>query len=1617
MIATALHDISVLHALAGRMRVHLPNWSGQRPRHIERRLRQLPGVKHVEANPLTHNVLIGFDQQQVSQDALLTRLRTLRLELPAEPPEHDESLPPVLRERNSNGVQRARIAVRGIDRDPHFGRRVIEELEKHPHVHAHLIPLTGHVLVEWEPGAPPLAQLVAELAELELPPLPNEERPAHPLDPAPLTHAVVRTSGAVVGLAIIAVRRLTRTPAAPRVLKTATTTSAVIGLLRSFPTLRHGLRHLLGPNLADATFSAATIVSLTAARSPLGLAVMGIEGFVLLRQVLSQRSSWQRYEQHHGIAPEVCPGEAIRLEAGDRVPVRARVLEGTGTALNRDGLPIPVRPEGKLYSGAQLAGGPFVVELEGGPNFTPRDRPTPSASAIESRYLQYLGPASLAYAGLVGLMTRSFAATFNALLLVNPRTALGGTEAANLDAATRVNRAGVVVVGSRPDRVVQRPDLLLIDGTRVLTNGLELSRVLSLREKHAGTELLEIAAGVSAAAGSPWGRAFTHINCAAASAGGFDGSEAWAVVHRRTYRLRPVDDLSIHPEAQHWRDRGEYLLQLLVDDRSEPLVLITVRPKLAPGIPELVQTCQKHGVRLGIVPGGDLAAERALSDRADIAQVVSADVIGIIHKAQNRGALVAFVSDSTDAAEAFADCDLAIGISAGRQVFSARVDLLTPDLLGLAAIIEAGARRDAAVRDAVFFSAASNLFGGVWGALKRPGIERASLPVYLGILSAVSDGLLRLAGGKRPGVSLAYLVDPHPERWGQRSLEEVFRAFNTSATGLTGKQAEERRQRIPRKAQRQELLGAVLDQFRYPTTSILAGAASFSLILGRPFDFTIIVSTIGLNVVVGAWQEQQASRAADALKQMGTATARVVRDHRVQTISARELVPGDVLRLESGDRVAADARLLEAHALEVDEAALTGESFPVIKSPDNGTAENRIVLEGSDVVVGTGSAVVVAVGRQTRMGTMAAALDLDESEQSPLGIRLGQLLWQSLPLTAAASGIVVLAGLVRRQPLGPQLLVGATMALASVPEGLPLLAGLGQGGVARRLAQRNALVRRLAAVEALGRVDIACADKTGTMTEGKLRLSLVADLDSEAQLPGELPEHLAQVLLTAAHASPHPAAAGAAAHPTDVAVVKAADRAGLLTSLRTEREHEEPFDPTHGFHVTVIDGRLCVKGAPEVLLPRCNRVRRQSGEDQTLDDALRSDLAARSRKLAERGLRVLMVAEASAEATKSRDPRDLVTLGFLGIHDPLRPTVKAAVERCQSAGVRVLMITGDHPATARSIARQAGLAVHERAILTGSELTELDDAELAERLEQATVIARATPLDKLRIIESLQRSEHTVAMTGDGVNDAPALRLADVGVAMGQGGTEVARQAADVVLADDDFATLVEAFVEGRGFWQNMRRALGLLLGGNLGELGLIAGSSLLGFPNPLNAPQILVVNLITDALPALAVVLQHPEHRNLAGLAREGISAMDKSLRGEVFRRAMITSGPALTGYFLALKTSSLPQANTVAFASIVGNQLAQTFEAGRYQGHLSRPVLQAVAASAGLLGVTFATPPLRRLLGLALPTPYSLALISAAALSAGWLSRLGTLADANGATPRPQLLLPDLHPQPTPA
>jgi len=1611
----------VVHSSWGRLRVHFPCWPGSR-RQIEARLRVLPGVLAAEANPLTRNVLLTFDPAATSEPALLAALQVRGPAAPIPPPPRPS--PPVRKEGNGQ-ERRARIAVCGLDRSPSLVRRVVRRLRRrYPGLRALARPLTGHLLVEYDHSRILLEDILAEVARLELPDLPGEDRPEHPLDLAPLLQSATRAVGSLLGLAVITFRRLVSpAPALSEGIGLAATASGLIHLLHGFPFVQDALRRLFGRHAADFASNALGIVVQTWAGFPLGLIMVGVEALILLGEVSARRASWRRYEEGLDGAASGEPGAVIRLEAGMRIPVAGRVLEGTGTATGLSGLPTPLAPGSLAPAGAEVSGGPFVLELETGNSFLPEPRPAPPVPTAYHRYHRIIGPVSLAYAALTFVRTLSVPRAFEALLLLNPRTSVIGLEAANLGAAARVLRAGFTVVASRPERLVQRPDVVLLGGPRLLTSGLEIAALLALARPAEAPAVLALASAISAAAGSPWGQnIFPPPGDVRATGGAFNGLWASAFVNGVQYFLGPPEDPPPMLAAYRSSHQGGYVLELREYDAEQAIAFVALRPRLRKELRDLIEVGERFGVTLELLPGGAPAAAQAIAWRAGVPLAQPGDSVAAIRAHQATGALVAFVSDSAEAAPAFAACDLAVGLAGGPgHDFPARADLLAPDLRGLEDLLEAGARREAAVRDGLRLSLLANGVGTLLGFSQgRLGAERASLGVYLAALAALGSGWLRLRGGQRPESSLAYLADPRPERWGRRAVAEVLRAFGTTTDGLTSAEAYTRRPSAPAASRGDAIVTALRNQLRTPITSILTGGACLTLVLGQPLNTALLAMTISINVAAGVWQEREVGKAAEAIAHLAAGTARLLRDGISVTLSPSQVVPGDVLLLGAGDRVAADARLLSAAGLEVAEAALTGESLPVVKGLDEGGDSGRIVLEGSDVVVGTGRAVVVAVGRHTRLGATAAALNVERDEESPMGTRLSQILRLALPLAFGGGAVAGAAGLLYGGVPATQLTVGVTTALSAIPEGLPLLAGVGQVGVARRLAAHRALVRRVAAVEALGRVDVACTDKTGTLTEGRLALRLIADADQEATLFGPLPPELRHVLLAAALASPRLDGPDAATHPTDLAVLRAAREVGLEDEIRAPRLAEVPFDSARAFHAALVAGRLCVKGAPERLVPRCLHGRRR-GEDQPLNPAGRATWLDRAARLAERGLRVLMVAEGPPQASP-QDPQGLTALGFVAISDPLRPAVPWAVRRCLAAGVRVLMLTGDHPATARAIADEAGLLLpgHDE-VLRAVELAELPPDELDRRLERAAVVARAAPLDKLRIIESLRRRGHVVAMTGDGVNDAPALRLADVGVAMGRTGTEVARQASDLVLTDDDFATLVEALVEGRGFWRNMRNALGLLLGGNAGELGLVAGASLMGFGAPLSAAQILLVNMITDALPSLAVVLQRPEHRNLAGLAREGLSALDQGLRYDVLRRGLATGLPSLGSYLLMQGLAGPEQASAVAFTSVVATQLAQTLDVGRVEGILSRSVMGAVAGSAALLVSVVTVPPLRNFLGLLAPSVLGWSVVGGASVTAVVLSRLisslGSFRSAVASSRNGPARLPSLGvlPQPT--
>lgn len=795
------------------------------------------------------------------------------------------------------------------------------------------------------------------------------------------------------------------------------------------------------------------------------------------------------------------------------------------------------------------------------------------------------------------------------------------------------------------------------------------------------------------------------------------------------------------------------------------------------------------------------------------------------------------------------------------------------------------------------------------------------------------------------------------------------------------------------------LLKLFLSQFTSVIVWVLIGAAVISGLLEDWLDAAAIVAIVFLNGLLGFVQEFRAEQSLAALRKMSVAMARVVRNGIVQSLPARELVPGDLILLEAGDRVPADARLIYTAVLQTQEASLTGESTPVQKDAGTLDAEdlpladrNNLVFMGTIAVSGKARALVVATGLRTELGRIAAMIQqASEAEraETPLQRRLEQfgytLLWLAMGVVAVVFGL----GYWRGEPLLTMFLTSVSLAVAAVPEGLPAVVTITLALGVTRMAKRHALIRKLPAVETLGSATVICTDKTGTLTKNEMTVTKLLVGDGAFEVTGEGYEPVGEIrsnsaerralspelsgnerqrlsdssALSTQHSTMPPGVRelltaavlcnGATLRqengawqvigdPTEGALLVAAAKAGL-TKVELERaapfEEEYPFDPERKM-MTVIrrtaEGSLaCVKGAPDVLLARCTHRMTSDGLVESLSDQQRNTILGTNASLARETLRVLGVAKRSVEGGGANLPagaveRDLVFLGLFAMKDPLRPEAKEAVRLCRQAGISTVMITGDHKETAVAIARELGLYDGEGTALSGSELNELTDEQLTGIVERMTVYARVSAEHKLRIVQAWKRSGAIVAMTGDGVNDAPAIKEADIGVAMGLAGTDVTKEASDMVVTDDNFASITAAVEEGRGVFDNIRKTVHFLLSCNVSEVLVMLFAALLGLPLPLLPIQILWMNLVTDGIPALALavdpkapdLMNRPPRRPEARLLDGGRLL---AIGGEGLMLSAIALGAF--SYSLYGLHQNLEQARTVAFTVMVVVQLVHAF------------------------------------------------------------------------------------------
>lgn len=760
-------------------------------------------------------------------------------------------------------------------------------------------------------------------------------------------------------------------------------------------------------------------------------------------------------------------------------------------------------------------------------------------------------------------------------------------------------------------------------------------------------------------------------------------------------------------------------------------------------------------------------------------------------------------------------------------------------------------------------------------------------------------------------------------------------------------------------------------QFKDFMVMILLGATVISVLMGEAVEALTIVLIVLVNAVLGFLQEYKTEKTLEALKNMAAPTAKVIRDGQEIEIPAVDVVPGDLLVLAAGDRVPADAQIVEATLLQADEAMLSGESHPVNKTdlPQDGTQETfrkDMVYMGTIITKGRGKAVVSGTGMTTQMGQIAGMLDTIETERTPLQEKLGSLGKYIGIGCLLICAIVTVTGIVRGEPVFDMLLTGISLAVAAIPEGLPAVVTIALALAVSRMVKRGALIRKLHAVETMGCAQVICTDKTGTLTENRMtvreiatpkycfyradgekgffakngmaaadsedirRMIEIAVLCNNAQLPQERDKKSLFHPQKTEHAQ---------GDPTEISLLEMAETAYFSTgkiSREFSRIFEIPFDSQRKRMSVAVRNRqgdrwLFSKGAPDYLLELCSHYL-EDGQIRLLTPSVRKKIQAQNEKMAHKALRVLGFAYKAEPEEPEQAESDLIFVGLAGMIDPPRREAYQAVQTCKQAGIQTVMITGDHVDTASAIARDLKILDANGRVLTGRELDRMTDDQLERELDQIRVFARVAPAHKLRIVKAFKRKGRVVAMTGDGVNDAPAIKEADIGVAMGNG-TDVTKEAASVVLLDNSFATLVSAIEEGRVIYKNIRKFIRYLLSCNIGEIVTMFFGMLMGMPVVLLPIQILIVNLVTDGLPAIALGLEPAEKdimRKPPRKKKEGIFS-DGLLSTIVFRGALIglTTLSVFTSFYHS--TQNLVVARTGALATLVITQLIHVFECKR--------------------------------------------------------------------------------------
>jgi len=812
------------------------------------------------------------------------------------------------------------------------------------------------------------------------------------------------------------------------------------------------------------------------------------------------------------------------------------------------------------------------------------------------------------------------------------------------------------------------------------------------------------------------------------------------------------------------------------------------------------------------------------------------------------------------------------------------------------------------------------------------------------------------------------------ESWHNLSIDDSLHKLSSSIQGLDDEETKKRSAKYGYnellEIRKISALKIFLSQFKNALILILLGAVAISAAIGELVDAIVIFIIVAFAAILGFTQEYKAEKAIEALKKMAAPTALVIRDGKDIYLPARELVPGDVILFSTGSKIPADARLIEAVNLKADESSLTGESVAVEKTVEKIAQKtvpigdrNNMVYMGTSVMYGRGRGVIVTTGMNTEFGKIAGMLQEVEERRTPFQIKLDKLGKTLLKTSLVAVAIIAILGILRGEEIIEMFIWAVALAVAIVPEALPAVVVISLALGVRRMVKRHALIRKLPAVETLGSTTVICSDKTGTLTQGKMTVRRICVNDKIIEVSGagyepkgeffeenkavEPDEHLKLLLQGATLCNDAILVKDKRwqikGDSTEGALVVAAAKAGLSQvelNKRNPRTGEIPFTSERKRMTTIHstpEGRIAYsKGALEVILESCNRGYKGS-EEKTLTIMEKNEILEVGKKFAKDALRVLGFAYKHPSDDDKYVEKNMVFIGLVGIIDPPREEVKDSIEECDAAGIKTVMITGDHRLTAIAIAKELGM-LRKGIALEGSELEKLSDKEFGNIVEDIEVYARVSPQHKLRIVEALRKKGHVIAMTGDGINDAPALKSADIGIAMGMTGTDVTKEAADMILTDDNFASIVDTVEEGRGIFGNVKKYLMYLLSSNLGEILLMVIAVIAGLPLPLVAIQILWVNLATDGLPAIALSVDPAEPDIMRQKPRDP--------KQSIFTRPVIilmciggvwSAGVTLWIFIWALNLSGgLLEAQSMVFVTLV---IIQFFKAFNYRSDRLTP------------------------------------------------------------------------------